>query len=170
MSCQIAGCTADTKGRSLCNKHYKRVAKHGDPHGGGRRGPNGEGTIKKDCGYKFITVDGRQRREHIVVAERAIGKPLPLGALVHHVDEDRLNNDPSNLVICPDDAYHRLLHQRASALDACGHADWRKCPFCKHYSAPETMLHSSNFFYHAACRSAYRLARKAILQQPGVTP
>jgi len=46
------------------------------------------------------------------IAEQALGKPLPKGALVHHADGNALNNDPENLVICPDNAYHNLLHKR----------------------------------------------------------
>ena len=41
-------------------------------------------------------------RDHVAVVERIIGKKLPKGAIVHHWDGDRLNNTPSNLVVCPD--------------------------------------------------------------------
>jgi hypothetical protein len=57
---------------------------------------------------------------HILVAESALGKPLPVGAEVHHVDEDTKNNRPSNLVICQDVAYHKLLHVRARIVRAGG--------------------------------------------------
>jgi len=49
---------------------------------------------------------------HRLVAEAALGKPLPKGAVIHHVDGDGRNNAPSNLVICQDHRYHMLLHQR----------------------------------------------------------
>jgi DNA-directed RNA polymerase sigma subunit (sigma70/sigma32) len=32
---------------------------------------------------------------------------------VHHVNGDRSDNRPANLVICEDQSYHQLLHQRA---------------------------------------------------------
>ncbi len=51
-------------------------------------------------------------REHVLVAEKALGHYLPEGAIVHHVDEDVQNNKPNNLVICQDNAYHRLIHVR----------------------------------------------------------
>src|SRR4051794_8338717 len=70
------------------------------------------------------------KREYVVIAERAIGKPLPKGAEVHHVDGDDHNNDPANLVVCQDRAYHFLLERRQRALQACGHADWRICNYC----------------------------------------
>lgn len=50
--------------------------------------------------------------EHILVASDVLGKLLPPGAVVHHINEDRSDNRHSNLVICQDDAYHKLLHKR----------------------------------------------------------
>jgi CRISPR/Cas system-associated exonuclease Cas4 (RecB family) len=47
---------------------------------------------------------------HVAVAEAALGKKLPKGAVVHHVDLNPLNNDASNLVVCPSQSYHLLLH------------------------------------------------------------
>jgi hypothetical protein len=52
-------------------------------------------------------------------AERALGHPLPNGAVVHHVDEDPWN-DNARLVICQDAAYHRLLHRRMRVKAAGG--------------------------------------------------
>ena len=55
---------------------------------------------------------GRYALEHILVAERALGKPLPAEAVVHHVNHNPLDNRPENLVVCQDQSYHRLLHYR----------------------------------------------------------
>jgi len=71
-------------------------------------------------------------RQHILIAEAALGKYLVLPACVHH-------HTPTQLVICQDNAYHKLLHRRTNALKACGHADWLKCKFCKCYDAPENL-------------------------------
>lgn len=43
--------------------------------------------------------------EHILRAEKALGKLLPRGAQVHH-------HTATQLVICQDQKYHRLLHKR----------------------------------------------------------
>lgn len=79
-------------------------------------------------------------REHILVVLNARdGKPLPDGCEIHHVNGDSLDNRACNLVVCPSTAYHRLLHRRQRALDACGHADWVRCWLCGEWSAPEDM-------------------------------
>ena len=82
-------------------------------------------------GHVRMQVNGKSVLEHIVVAERILGRKLPSGAQVHHVDLNRTNNDPSNLVICPSDAYHKLLHQRLRALLAFGDANAKKCWICR---------------------------------------
>lgn len=93
---------------------------------------------------------------HIRIAETALGKPLPDGAEVHHVDGDRLNNDRSNLVVCQDNAYHKLLHIRTRALKACGNPNWRKCTYCQEYDAPENLIQ-----YRYTChRTCHRLNSK----------
>src|SRR5271170_7116671 len=58
--------------------------------------------------------------EHVLVAERALGKHLPRGAVVHHWNEMKADKRGENLVVCPSQSYHRLLHQRAEAYDATG--------------------------------------------------
>lgn len=50
---------------------------------------------------------------HIAIAEAAIGRLLPSGAEVHHVNGNGHDNRSGNLVICQDKAYHKLLHVRA---------------------------------------------------------
>lgn len=54
--------------------------------------------------------------EHVLVAEAALGKHLPPGAIVHHRNEDPRDNRKENLVICQDRAYHALIHARMDAL------------------------------------------------------
>ena len=110
--------------------------------------------------------DGKRQHEHVIVAERAIGHRLPPGAEVHHLDENPTNNAPTNLVICPEAAYHKLLHQRQRAFDACGHYDWRRCQFCKAYDDPVNLWTDRKKAYHRSCaasaRRAYNHPRKEL--------
>jgi hypothetical protein len=77
--------------------------------------------------------------EHVRVASAALGKGLPPGSEVHHVNGVRDDNRNCNLVVCQDVAYHRLLHARLRALQACGNPVWRPCSFCGKYDALANM-------------------------------
>lgn len=80
------------------------------------------------------------QRKYVAIAERALGKPLPKGVHIHHVDGNDKNNERSNLVICPSAAYHKILHVRTKALEACSNSNFRKCPYCQKYDDPSTMM------------------------------
>jgi len=136
MKCAVPNCDRKTKTAGLCGLHYQRKRRHGDPLAGRRL--NGSGYVT-EYGYVVKHVNYDRKGEHVLVAEKALGKPLPKGVEVHHVNEDKADNRPSNLVICPDRDYHRLLHVRTRAYDACGHADWKRCWHCKQYSDPAEM-------------------------------
>jgi len=77
--------------------------------------------------------------EHVIVVEAAMGKPLPGKYPVHHINENRSDNRPENLVVCESLGYHQLLHRRMEARAACGNANWRVCAFCKRYDDPNVM-------------------------------
>jgi hypothetical protein len=129
-----------------------RLKAHGDPLAVFNR-PRGTGSIRTD-GYTMHESGGRAVLEHVLLAERALGKPLPKGAQVHHVDGDRSNNAPGNLVICDSRAYHALLHKRTRALKACGHADWRRCRLCGQWDDPQDLriYSASGSARHPGCK------------------
>jgi len=66
-------------------------------------------SLRKDhitpTGYRVIGA----RKEHLTVAERALGRSLRKGEVVHHVNMDKLDNRPCNLMICTK-KYHNWLH------------------------------------------------------------
>lgn len=107
-------------------------------------------------GYKRITVvssrmdkDGYSK-EHIYIAEKALGKSLPKEAVVHHIDGNKLNNKNSNLVICENQIYHNLLHRRQRTLNAGGDPNFHKvCDTCK---IPKSF---SNFYSRTVKSSKY---------------
>lgn len=107
--------------------------------------------------------------EHILVVEKAIGKMLLAGYHVHHWNEDKTDNRPSNLLICENAAYHNLIHQRQRAFRACGNADWLKCSKCKNYDDPINMdvyikkTDGERVAQHKACKKRRQEEYKAKL-------
>lgn len=158
--CRVPDCGRRSRWRGLCCTHYERWLATGAEGGPIKlQAPNGAG-YRTARGYVVLDVDGRKNYEHIVIAERALGHALPPGAEVHHIDEDKTNNAPTNLVVCPSAAYHKLLHQRQRAFDACGHYDWRRCNICKRYDSPQGLWISRKNAAHRACMAAEKRNRK----------
>ena len=60
------------------------------------------------------------KRRYVRIAERVLGRSLPSGACVHHVDLDRRNDRNTNLVILQDQSEHSQLHRRLRILRAGG--------------------------------------------------
>ena len=111
-------------------------------------------------GYVRVRIGGQYRLAHVVAAEAALGKLLPLLAVVHHRDDDRANNGNDNLVICENSAYHTLLHRRRTAWRATRNAESRRCVYCSEWllpSDPEARSYrksgsiSARSFYHLEC-------------------
>ena len=92
---------------------------------------------KQNNGY--IAISGGCRNEHVAIAEKALGKKLPKNAVIHHANENRADNKNSNLVICPNNNYHRLLHRRLEAYKDCGNPNWIKCSYCHQYDDPKNL-------------------------------
>ena len=103
------GSTPWNKGKKL---HYKvwnkgiqsplRMEKH----------PGWKGGIK--IGYNGYVIVRRYRKDclqHRIIAEIKIGRKLRKGEVVHHIDENKTNNDPNNLMVFSSSSEHiRTCH------------------------------------------------------------
>ena len=118
--------------------------------------------INISTGYVFVYAPDHSNadskgcvRKSRLIVERALGKSIPIRAEVHHFNEIKNDDRPNNLVLCQDRAYHMLLHRRQRALRACGHINWKKCPYCKEHDDPGNMVNRSNHFVHKECRNKH---------------
>jgi len=85
----------------------------------GELNPNWKGGITfSQTGHPMVpvlehphaTLRGYVLESHLI-AEEALGRHLKPGEIVHHTNEDPLDNRNSNLLICKQD-YHAWLHAR----------------------------------------------------------
>lgn len=147
--CDVGGCGIIVVARDLCEMHYRRWLKHGSTDKAKRKIAPGK--------YRKIG----KRLEHVLIVERAIGHSLPPKAEVHHIDGNKQNNTPSNLVVCPNRAYHKLLHKRQEAKAACGKAHWLKCWICRKYGPPRYFHVTTSSDKHKLCWNKYQRERYA---------
>jgi hypothetical protein len=135
MLCSIADCEGEAKYKGLCGKHYKRQWRHGNPLQTAYRNKelgllckaegcarfarrNGYCNICSAVVYRYgtpirytkttpVDYDTSHRKRAAI----ALGKALPINVVVHHH-----YGKPDTLVICPDQTYHMLIHDRMRKL------------------------------------------------------
>lgn len=157
MNACACGCGVATKpGKTFLRGHWARANRElmRSWQMTGRPSDHGDGYFTELVGI------GERRLSHVLIAEKALGKRLPAGAVVHHLNGIRSDNRKENLAIFPDGAYHAMIHRRMRAMEASGNANFRKCVCCKGYDDPEVMgkmrrPNGDHAYYHRSCWSAY---------------
>jgi hypothetical protein len=71
---------------------------------------NKKGGSIDQMGYRVLWIKNRLIREHRVVAEKMLGRPLQKGEIVHHKNGIRSDNRPENLEILPSQSVHMKHH------------------------------------------------------------
>jgi hypothetical protein len=96
--------------------HYKRHFLPG-LHGNSRP----EGSKHKHDNYIMIKHNGQWRREHRVIMEQLLGRPLLRSEIVHHNNENPPDNRPENLQLCSSKADHSKYHikNRLCSIKGC---------------------------------------------------
>lgn len=113
-----------------------------------------------------MTSAGRTTMLHRLRAERALGKPLPPTAVVHHADGSKSGFAP--LVICQDQGYHKLLHA-LMRVKAAGGNPWTD-KWCSHCRAPRPIGDFPSWTAHSTlhafnCRSCALAIDRATKQR-----
>ena len=83
-------------------------------------GRKSKGRRLHSAGYVVLSGGRHGRYEHRVVAEAKLGRPLLPNEDVHHQDENKQNNDPSNLEVLLKPDHTRLHHPKQVVSLPCG--------------------------------------------------
>lgn len=104
--CKYPGCgnTTEKGGHGYCGMHAQRVRRYGNPE---YVTPNELFRIHNRNAQisRFPTVKATTyrklygRHEHRVVAEKILGRPIGPDEHVHHLDGNKQNNNPENLLV-----------------------------------------------------------------------
>jgi hypothetical protein len=97
--------------KGYCIKHYHRLLKYGDPNKILIR-EAGQGTIngKNKSGYICVKVKGKSYLLHRLVMEKHLKRKLLATEIVHHINENQLDNRIENLEVMTRAEHIRLHH------------------------------------------------------------
>lgn len=136
----------------------------------GRRKNPVVGRTFHQLGYPLTYMPGHPRadskgyvREHILVMEKSLGRPILKSEAIHHIDGDVTNYSIYNLILFQSNVAHKSYHARHRAFAECGHYDWYKCTHCKTYDKRENLYFppgSESDGRHRECFNKYQLVAK----------
>src|SRR5260370_1334058 len=84
-------------------------------------GRKSKGRRIDPAGYIVVSGGRHGQREHRLVAEQALGRPLLSTEDVHHENEVKTDNRPENLTITSHADHTRIHHPKQLIAAACGY-------------------------------------------------
>lgn len=107
--------------------------------------------------------------EHILIWQKHHGRKLPRGWVVHHIDEDPLNNDVTNLEAMPHgkhNSLHRLRIMKSHVVTSCG-SEAKKCRACGKTKSLDLFPRNGTsaagtLVYRPACRECDKLRQRLL--------
>ena len=83
-------------------------------------GISGLSVERHSSGYLLLIADGKKLSEHRYIMEQKLNRKLKSGEIVHHIDGNKSNNDPSNLCLTNNIA-HTRYHNKLRKFKNCMH-------------------------------------------------
>lgn len=120
-TCAVIASGKQRRGKSAWNKGKKlpnsqKGANHASWKGGSYISSDGYRMIYVPQTKKVNSNWEHYKKEHVVVIEQRLRRPIRNGEVIHHIDGDKLNNDIDNLYIT-DNKHHHQIHY--SLFDTC---------------------------------------------------
>ena len=66
--------------------------------------------------YRVYQGNGKYAYEHKIVARKHFGRSLTKDEKVHHIDLNKINNDPANFFVCRNKRQHSRIHSQLEEL------------------------------------------------------
>ena len=158
MSC--SQCDRPVDSRGLCSMHYMRWYRHGgdEPQRIRPKRVVGFSRLRAD-GYLEVKTPAREYvLEHRLVAAQMIGRALKTTEHVHHINGDRADNRPENLLVMSN-AEHQKLHDWHITRF---HGAELTCQGCgKRYFVKQSKAETSRYCSNACRMPAMWAARRA---------
>ena len=97
--CKIQNCknlydTYKGSGKGFCVKHYRRLQRNGHPL---KKLYSGNGFVSNS--YHYLSINGKRIKRSRHVMQFHIGRPLKSFEIVHHINENTLDDNINNLKI-----------------------------------------------------------------------
>ncbi len=70
-----------------------------------------------NMGYYEFSINSEKYLLHRWIVEKVLGRKLKKKEIVHHINYDKLDNRRSNLLVCPSQTYHMLIHARTNMVN-----------------------------------------------------